>query len=135
VGKKRNSVDALRLPPVVDPKDPKPLPVTGADTAFGAARVWDYLPFHDDLPDEFRRNAGEWQALVSRWFFEGLKADELVPKPGIDKTKAIAHCAACMRSWEPKHEHKIRGVAFLMSRWFEPPWAATQEEPAPEGKR
>jgi hypothetical protein len=24
-----------------------------------------------------------------------------------------------MRSFEPKHEHKIEGVAYLMSQWFE----------------
>lgn len=97
----------------------KPAKVNRLDVAFGG-RTRELLPPRNLLPDEFQDQRGPWCDLARRWFFEGLKTSSLKPKPGVNKTEAIAHCAAIMQSFEPKHEHKIGGVGFLMSLWFEP---------------
>ena len=103
----------------IDIHNPRPMSVSAPETVFGGS-CRKLLPVHDSLPEEFRTERDTWCRVVSRWFFHGLDSKSLVAKPGIDHTAALAHCTAIMRSWEPKHEHKIRGVAFLMSKWFEP---------------
>jgi hypothetical protein len=42
-----------------------------------------------------------------------------VTKEGIDRSVAMRHLKCIMSSWEPQHEHKTAGVAYLMSLWFE----------------
>lgn len=79
-----------------------------------------YLPPYQDIPEEFNLSHNAWNEIVSIWFFMGLDPSILTAKPGINKQKALRHLTCCMRSWEPKHEHKIAGVAYLMSLWFEP---------------
>jgi hypothetical protein len=57
-------------------------------------------------------------------FFKGLSQEdinELIPKEGIDKIKALKAITSILRSFEPKHEHKEAGAAFLLSEWFEEP--------------
>jgi hypothetical protein len=59
------------------------------------------------------------QKSFSRWFFSGLpKGTVFVPHEGIDPAKAMRHLRAILGSFEPKHEHKEAGVAYLMSQWF-----------------
>ena len=41
------------------------------------------------------------------------------PKEGVDTKKALRHVKAVLGSWEPKHEHKEAGVAFLLNEWFD----------------
>ena len=79
------------------------------------------LPKWDTIPDEFRRNRGtKWNEIQSRWFYRGLpKETQFIPKEGIDVNIAIRHLKAIQGSFEPKHEHKEAGVAWLMSLWFE----------------
>lgn len=95
---------------------------------FGPAKIDDFLPPYAVIPEEFKDwNARGlcWNRVVSQWFFGGLRGT-LVPKADIDYTQALRHLQACMRSWEPKHERKEAGVAWLMSQWFE------RYEPGPE---
>ena len=100
--------------------DLMPKDVTGADIAFGPRRIADFLPPYDSIPAEFRRHAGtKWNAVVSDWFFFGLKNAKWAAKPNVNANKALAHIKVCMASWEPKHEHKEAGCAYLMSLWFE----------------
>ncbi len=74
----------------------------------------------DKIPPEFTRHGGTvWNNLASRWFFCGLDKSLLKPKDGIDMVDALTHLKYCIESWEPKHEHKQAGVAYLMSLWFE----------------
>jgi hypothetical protein len=98
-----------------------PKDVDGPTAAFGPTRIDDYLPRYAEVPDEFKRanTAGAtWQNVASGWFFSGLHG-RLVAKPGIDRDAALRHIQACLTSWEPKHEHKEAGVAYLLSLWFE----------------
>lgn len=98
----------------------KPKPVTDLDLAFGG-RIADLMPAYRDLPEEFRRERDPFTRLVSSWFFKGLDTTKLTAKEGVDKDAALRHCRAIMGSFDPSHEHKIAGVAWLMSKWFEVP--------------
>lgn len=95
----------------------KPKEVDPITMALGV-NVDRYLPPKDKIPKEFRDDSNPWCELANRWFFEGLHVD-LKPKQGIDRSAALRHCACILRSFEPSHEHKISGVAYLLSLWFE----------------
>lgn len=96
-----------------------PVPeIDGLDLAFGNAS---HLPPMSQIPEEFKRRDNPYAEFVSKWFFGGRTQDDmnhLVAKPGIDRRKAIAAIAAALSSFEPKHEHKQAGCAFLLSEWF-----------------
>lgn len=87
-----------------------------ADVAFGTTAL---LPKYEDIPDDFKRRRTIWNDLFSSWFFDGLSALEMKPKPGIDGDLAMKAIRAHMVSWEPKHEHKEAGVAWMMDQLFE----------------
>lgn len=97
-----------------------PIPdLCGIDVAFGNIK---HMPKYETLPDDFKKRSGNaYVDFVSRWFSCGVKGNEFKPRPGVDKGKAIIALRAIMASFEPKHEHKIAGVAYLMSQWFEEP--------------
>lgn len=72
-------------------------------------------------PTDPKATHSYWDRFAARWFYEGADTGSLVAKPGVDKTDALRHLQACLRSYEPKHEHKMEGVAYMMSLWFELP--------------
>ena len=93
-------------------------------TAIFPATVSHLMPAYEDIPDEFKdmNNHQGFLKFVDKWFFEGLKPEEVPDgKVGIERHKAIRHLAAIQRSYEPKHEHKRAAVAYLASLWFEVP--------------
>jgi hypothetical protein len=93
----------------------------------------EHLPPWHEIPDEFRRETSPWCSQISRWFaIGGDRAwwDRLVPRPGVEKSAAARCLKALLSSWAPKHEHKIAGVAYLCSLWFDDPELASA--PAPE---
>ena len=97
----------------------KPKKIDGAGLAFPTS-VDGYLPKYSEVPDEFKHRRTEWNKVFSTWFYKGLpKGTQFIPKEGIDRDEAMRHIKYCMGSWEPKHEHKEAGVAYLMSLWFE----------------
>ena len=82
------------------------------------------LPAWEDLTEDFQRGRGEaepWHRIVSKIFFEGGRLSDfgLTPKDGVDVNKAMRAILVCLGSWEPKHEHKTAGVAFMLSEWFD----------------
>lgn len=95
----------------------KPILVTKADVAFGG-KAMEILPAYRLIPDEFKRGSNPWVQWQSEWFYSGLKQMP-TPKPGIDLQLAMANLACVQGSFEPKHEHKQAGVAYLASLWFE----------------
>lgn len=102
--------------------------IDGLQMALGADLTKDSLiPPYLDIPEEFRRERGDarpWLKIQSDWFFHGLKdKGEFVAKKDIDAGDAWSHLATIQGSWDPKHEHKMAAVAWLMSRWFELPKA------------
>jgi hypothetical protein len=96
----------------------KPKQIDGIQAAFPTS-VEDFLPDYGAVPDEFKSRHNKWVKLVSRWFFSGLKGAQFKWKDGIDGDTALRHLKYCMGSWEPKHEHKEAGVAYLMSLWLD----------------
>ena len=97
--------------------------VSDVDLAFPAS-VKGFLPPYEDLPKDAKgfRPAGEyaaWGRFVSDWFYRGLGSLELKPREGVDEAKALRHIKYVMGSWEPKHEHKMAGVVWLLHEWFE----------------
>ncbi len=89
-----------------------------ADRIF-AANVTDMMPEYKALPEEYAQMRHPWCQFASGLFFKGGDLRPLVAKPGVDKDKAIRHISTVLRSWEPKHEHKIGAVGFLFNEWFE----------------
>lgn len=96
-----------------------PIEVDTLECIFGATDISKLLPPYRSIPKDFREGRNKWSTLVSTWFFCGLKDAVWKPVPGIDENKALRHLKAIMSSFEPKHEHKEAGVAYLLSLWFE----------------
>jgi hypothetical protein len=99
-----------------------PVPKTdGIDLEFGNIT---HLPPMDKIPEKFNDRHDEIHCrFISRWFFSGFADAEktvgkITPKEGIVQKEAIRAIGCIMRSWEPKHEHKIAGCGYLLSEWF-----------------
>lgn len=102
----------------------KPSPVTALDLAF-PANVMHLMPEWADIPQECKQWSYPFAKIASMWFFEGLpKGFSMKPRDRIDPTQAMRHLRCILGSFEPKHEHKIAAVAYLMSLWFEAPTEA-----------
>jgi hypothetical protein len=86
--------------------------------AFPANVVGTLLPLKVDIPKEFPNRVG-FEKAAAHWFYDGMKGAAFHPKEGVDPKKAIRVLKACLGSFEPQHEHKMAGVAYLMSEWFE----------------
>jgi hypothetical protein len=97
----------------------KPQKVSDLDLAFGGAG--NLLPAYDDIPEEFKNNfRNKWVKAFGELFFEGFrKGTEFEPKKGIDAMAALKHIRAAIGSFNPKHEHKEAGCAYLFSLWFD----------------
>ena len=99
----------------------KPQKVSGLDIAFGANAI-ELMPPMAEIPDEFKGQHNSFVKWQQKWFFDGLKKKEILqikPKTDINVSKALAHLEAIQSSFEPQHEHKQAGVAYLASLWFE----------------
>lgn len=97
----------------------KPHPIPTVDRVF-PTRVSNLMPAYDQIPEEFKNQGNIWSNWQSDWFFKGLK-QRPTPKPGINLDAAMSHLSTIQGSWEPKHQHKAAGVAYLASLWFENP--------------
>lgn len=99
--------------------NPKPINTDDLMLAFGPSNIDQFLPPEGEIPSEFMRHSGPWVKMAERWFYEGLpKETPIEAKDGIDSRAAVRHISACLRSFEPSHERKIGGVAFLLHAWF-----------------
>lgn len=96
----------------------KPKEVTDLEITFGGDMDV-LLPKWDDIPEEFKFGHTRWNKVISDWFFMGLKDVDLTPKESINANSAIRHIKAILSSFDPKHEHKEAGCAYLMSCFFE----------------
>lgn len=101
----------------------RPVEMSTMDAAFGKMDL--LLPRWEEIPEEFKswRGTGEvakkWVHAIDCIFFRGIQVIEVVMKNGIDKKVAIKHIMSILHSWEPRHEHKVAGAAYLMSLWFD----------------
>jgi hypothetical protein len=101
----------------------RPQKIKNIDTMFGIIdTVIDiYLPKWTELPMDFRREIGEakkWINIVDDLFFCGARNIRCVVKdPTIDQVDIMRHVSMLLHSFEPSHEHKTAGVAYLLSLW------------------
>lgn len=93
-----------------------PQEVSAVEMAFGG-NMKELLPPYSEIPEEFKSSRNRWVQWQNQWFYSGLK-EAPAAKAGIDAKAAIRHLGAIQGSFEPKHEHKEAGVAYLASRWF-----------------
>lgn len=90
--------------------------ISEAQQVFPAEVVGSLLPEAEQIPSEFWDRSNKYNRLASRLFFgqvDGLVFD----KPGVDNHVAGTHIMTCLGSYEPKHEHKEAGVAYLLYLW------------------
>jgi len=99
-----------------------PKKVLGIDVAFGPSKISEWLPARRDIPKSFysSKEGQAWIDFVASWFHSGADPKRLVHRPFVDRTQAVGHVRACLVSFEPSHEDKIEGCAYLLSLWFEP---------------
>lgn len=95
--------------------------VSDSELVCGPRNMNEFLPAMKDIPKEFKNInlKNKWTRAQMDWFFYGIMIKKIVPKTGVDVKKAMRHLAAIQGSYEPAHEHKEAGVAFLMSEWFD----------------
>lgn len=107
----------------------KPQKITDVEIAFGGD-MKKLLPGMGEIPEEHSSLQSKWCDFISDWFYYGLSDLSLRPRQGIDGQQAIRHIKAIIGSFEPKHEHKIAGCAYLMSLWFEDDFSYTRKPQA-----
>jgi len=106
----------------------KPVDVSKIDLVFPADVMGKMMPYYKDLPEEFngrsqwRKNA--WCKQAEIWFFNGVDSKKSTIKfkkhlTDAEQKMAVRQIQACLGSFEPKHEHKMAGVGYLMSLFFE----------------
>jgi len=104
----------------------QPTDADAVELAFPAHGV-SRMPDYEDIPEEFRnRNwrrggdgAAKWLDFQSEWFAKGFAFARLTPRDDVSPFVASNHLKAIQGSFEPKHEHKVAGVAYLASLWFD----------------
>ena len=96
-----------------------PIEISAAEVAFGG-KAMQILPPYSAIPDEFKHGDNLWVKWSGDWFFNGLDRYP-VANEGVDLNLAMRNLSAVQRSFEPKHEHKEAGVAYLASLWFSSP--------------
>jgi len=104
--------------------------ITDAEMAFGTERL---LPSMNDIPKDFT-GSNVYTRLASMLFYsDPLPSDwEIEFKTAFDNSECVRWLDRCVKahlmSRGPKHEHKIAGVAFLISMVCE-----VREPKEPEG--
>lgn len=102
--------------------------ISNAELALGTTKA---LPKYEDIPKEFKNwnNPTKWNKLFSDMFYNGLEFLRVDPREGVDPEKAVRVIRSHMVTWEPKHEHKEAGVAYLMSQYFKDAiWKAKEKK-------
>jgi hypothetical protein len=101
----------------MDDKWAYPMEVSDVDIAFGG-RTNELLPPVEDIPEEFWKGHTKWNKLIDDVFYGRNLNGEIYEKEGIDVHSAARHIKAILASFQPKHEHKMAGCAYLASRFF-----------------
>lgn len=87
--------------------------ITDVEVAFGTTRL---LPKLEDIPEEFSRGNPYTQVAEAIFYGHPLPYCEIEMKEGVDLRLLKRAVRAHFWSFEPKHEHKIAGVGYMISR-------------------
>jgi hypothetical protein len=100
--------------------------VTDVECAFSTVRL---LPQWDDIPDDFK--VGNIYTELTKAILYGLPlpAGEIELNDGVEAAKLNRCVLAHLDSFSPKHEHKVAGIAYMISR------ACTLYLPSPSTER
>ena len=99
----------------------KPKKANRADIIIPTEVVGIYLPRMKDIPKGFAKTKAcvAAELFCSEWFYTGLKNPEFTTRHDIDEDMAKTQISICLKSYEPKHEHKMLGAAYLATMFFE----------------
>ncbi|QZI85733.1 hypothetical protein CPT_Summit_082 [Stenotrophomonas phage Summit] len=97
----------------------KPQKVSDVMMAF-PGELGSLLPPLKDIPAEYKDPNCKlpFFQFMGDWFYSGVTVTGAVPADGIDPNEAVRHVKCIMGSYEPKHEHKMAAIGWLMSLWF-----------------
>lgn len=127
---KKKTETPMKAATAATPDYSKPMEVTDAQIAFPAS-LGELLPDYDTYVKDWEATpeAEPFLAFANTWFSKGLAGNsEIHLKEGIDGTLMFRHLRVLMGSFEPKHEHKIGGVAWLLSQWADRVLAVSPQE-------
>lgn len=116
--KSRAKAKAVQVAPPYTLSHAEMCNINDIDVAFGTTK---YLPPDAAIPAEFKRHSNIYSRLAEALIFgTALPAGELQFLPGFtepeDKGRMVRCVRAHLTSYSPKHEHKIAGVAFMISK-------------------
>lgn len=94
----------------VTPEDFKS--ITDVDLAFGTTKL---LPPEDAIPKEFFQDNPYSEIVNCLFFGKPMPPYQISFNPGVDETLFVKAVRAHIASFEPDHNHKIAGVAYMMS--------------------
>lgn len=87
--------------------------VTDVEEVFGTIK---FLPEMEQIPDEFKRQGRIECKVVASMFYGTEMPDATVEfKDGFEPKSVLKCFMAHLKSFEPKHERKMAGVAYMMS--------------------
>ncbi|QNM95443.1 hypothetical protein [Chitinimonas koreensis] len=91
--------------------------VSQLEEAFGTDRL---LPAWENIPEDFRSGRNVYKDILEALFFgHSMPPGRLKFLLGFDDDAAPSDLNTCVRahlkSWAPKHEHKMAGIAYMMS--------------------
>lgn len=92
--------------------------VTDIEVAFGSTK---YLPKMEDIPEEFFKRRNVYVQLFNDIFFKGVSELNYEPIEGFDRATINRLISSHAGSFDPKHEHKEAGVAYMMSLMMKNP--------------
>ena len=97
----------------------KPQPVSDVLFAFPANVIGTLLPPEGEIPKELWDWNDFWHQMASQIFNFGTSKNIAWLRSGLEPAEVVRHTDAVLRSFQPKHQHKIAGVAYLLSLWFQ----------------
>ena len=87
--------------------------ITDVEMAFGTDRL---LPAWEDIPKEFKKGNIYTKLTEAIYFGTPYPVDEINLKPEYDKNNINRAVRAHLKSFGPKHEHKIAGVGYMIAQ-------------------
>jgi hypothetical protein len=91
--------------------------ITAAEVAFSTTR---FLPELEAIPEDFTDGQNPYHSLANNLFMgAGAGSGKLNFKLDVEPKEVADFTYAHLRSFSPSHEHKIAGVAYMMSFIFD----------------
>lgn len=91
----------------------KPQKVMDVEIAF-PANVLHLMPKWEEIPETYKNGS---KTNARNLFYKGGKIS-WEAREGIDSVVALRHLKCIMGSFQPKHEHKMAAVDYLIDLWF-----------------